>query len=126
MPAEAHAGGTVKSIAGKDASNELAELAIARVLGAERDAREAVDRARLEVNQIAETARSAARALAQRTERRIRAVVDAFERDVDTRVAAIDAEAQRLDHPQPLGADELDVLQRAVRGLARELTGARP
>ena len=64
--------------------------------------------------------------LAERTERRIRIVVGAFERELAARVAAIDAEADAAGRPQPLTADELAALQRAVRALARELTGAPP
>ncbi len=116
----------VKPIDEGGASNELAEAAIARVLDAEREAREAVARALLEVHRIAETARVEARSVAERTERRIRAVVEAFERDLTARVAEIDAAAAQLDNPQPLTADELAALQRAVQALARELTGARP
>jgi chromosome segregation ATPase len=117
---------TVKSIAAKDALNNAAEAAIARVLGAEREAREAVDRARLQVNPIAEEARAAGRRVAERTERRVRAVVDAFECELAERLAAIDAEAARLDAPLPLTPDELATLQRAVQALARDLIGVRP
>ena len=116
----------VKPMADVGATSDAGGLAIARVLGAERKAREAVELSRLEVNQIAENARSAARLLSERTERRIRAVVGAFERDRAARVAAIDAEAARLDAPQPLTGEELAALQRAVQALARELTGAPP
>lgn len=110
----------------RGASNELAEAAIVRVLAAERDARDAVERALLDVHRIAEAARAEARSLAERTERRIRIVVAAFERELAARVAAIDAEADQLDSPQPLTADELGALRRAVGALARELTGAPP
>ena len=114
---------TVKPIA-EGASNVAAEAAIARVLGAEREAREATARAQREVQQIAEDARSAARSLAERTERRIRAVTGAFEREGAARLAEIDAEAARLDSPQPLSSPEVAALQRAVASLARDLIGA--
>ncbi len=119
-------GKRVKTTEERGASNELAEAAIVRVLASEREARDAVERALLDVHRIAETARAEARALAERTERRIRIVVGAFERDLATRVAAIDAEADQLDSPQPLTAEELAALRRAVGALARELTGAPP
>ena len=106
------------------AANVAAEAAIARVLGAERDAREATVRAQHEVQQIAEDARSAARSVAERTERRIRAVTGAFEREGAVRLAEIDAEAARLDSAQPLSPPELAALRRAVGSLARELIGA--
>jgi chromosome segregation ATPase len=117
------AGQTVKPVADKGASRDAGQASIARVLAAERDAREAIERAQLEVGEIAEGARSASRALAERAERRIRAIVNAFERETASRVAAIDAEADRLDSPQPLNADELAALQRAVQSLARDLIG---
>ena len=116
----------MKAIDARGASNGLAEAAIARVLGAERQARDAVERAMLETHAIAEVARAEARALTERTERRIRAVVSAFERELAARVAAIDADAERLDNPQPLTPDELAALGQAVASLARELTGAPP
>ena len=115
---------TVKPIADQGAFNDTAEAAIARVLGAEREALEALEQARLEVNRIAENARLAARSVAERTERRIRAVVGAFERELAARLAEIDAEAVRLAHPRPLTPDELAALLRAVQALARELIGA--
>lgn len=116
----------MKPIDERGVANELAEAAISRVLDAEREAHEAIERALLEVHGIAEAARADARALAERTERRIRIVVGAFERELAARVAAIDAEADRLDSPQALRDDERAALQQAVAGLARELTGGAP
>jgi hypothetical protein len=107
-------------------SNELAEAAIVRVLAGEREARTAVERALLDVHRIAEAARAEVRALTERTERRIRKVVGAFERELAARVAEVDAEAERLDSPQPLTPDELVALRQAVGALARGLTGAAP
>jgi hypothetical protein len=102
-----------------------ADEAIARVLRAERDARESVEQARREVAQIAEASRVAARTLAERTERRSRALVAAFERDLAARLVEIDGEAARLDSPQPLAADEQAAVQRVVATIARELTTGR-
>ena len=114
----------MKPIADEKAFNDAAEAAIARVLAAEREAREAVEQARLEVDRIAEGARLADRAVVERTERRIRAVVGAFERDLAERVAKIEAAAAQFASPQPISSDELVSLQRAVRLLAGELVGA--
>lgn len=114
----------MNTIADEKAFNDAAEAAIARVLGAERDAREAVERARAEVDRIAEDARLADRALAERTERRIRSVVAAFERELAERVAALDSAAAGLTTPRALSTGELANLRRAVRVLARELVGA--
>jgi len=91
-----------------------------------RDARDAIGRARLEVNQIDEAARAAARAVAERTERRVRAVVHAFEHQLARQLAAIDAQASSLDVAQPLASEETATLQRAVQALARKLIGAQP
>ena len=89
------AGAWVQSNGDACALNDAAQAAIAEVLGAERDAREAIGHARLEVHSIDEAARAAARAVADRTERRVRAVVDAFERRLSQQLAAIDAAGRR-------------------------------
>jgi hypothetical protein len=122
----AREGEAVKPIADEKAFNDAAEAAIARVLAAEREAREAVEQARLEVDRIAERARLADRAVAERTERRIRAVVGAFERELAERLAELEAAAVQVAHPQPLSPDEMASLQRAVRALAGELIKAPP
>ena len=114
----------MNTIADEKAFNDVAEAAIARVLGAEREARAAIERARLEVDRIAEDARLADRALAERTERRIRAVVAAFERELAERLAAFDTAAVTLMAPHALSTEELADLQHAVRVLAREFIGA--
>jgi hypothetical protein len=103
-----------------------AEDAIATVLRAEREAREAVERTQLEATHLAEQARADARSVAERTERRIRAVVGAFERELADRLAELDAEAALIARPHELSADELSALDRAVQAIARELTGAQP
>lgn len=116
----------VESGADECSLNDAAQAAIAEVLAAERDARDTIGRARLEVNGIDEAARAAARAVAERTERRVRAVADAFGRQLSRRLAEIDAEATQLDIAQPLGGDETAALQRAVGALAQDLIGVRP
>ncbi|HSW27131.1 MAG TPA: hypothetical protein VLJ62_30530 [Burkholderiaceae bacterium] len=108
------------------ALNDAVQAAIAEVLAAERDARDAIGGARREVNQIDEAARAAARAVAERTERRVRAVVHAFEHQLACQLAAIDAQASSLDVAQPLADEETAALQRAVRAFARKLIGAQP
>ena len=103
-----------------------ADAAIARVLAAEIEARQAVAQAQLEVLQIGEDTRLAARALAERTERRCRAVAGAFQRELALRLAEIDAEAARLAAPQALAPGEAAALARHVQALACELVGCRP
>jgi len=116
----------VKPIADETTFNDAAEVAIARVLAAEREGREAVAQARLEAGRIAESGRLAERSIAERTERRIRAVVGAFERDLAERLAEIEAAAAQVASPQPLRPGEMASLQRAVRTLASELIAAPP
>ena len=106
--------------------NSAAEAAMARVLSVEREAREAIARAQVEALHIAEQARGAARRLNERTERRVRSIVAAFERDCAERIAALDAEAATLDLPQPVAPDDRARLQRALAALARQLAGAPP
>ena len=116
----------MKPIADAGHGVDSGSAAVARVLAAEREARADIERARLEVNRIAEAARADARSLAERTERRIRTVTGAFERALAARLAEIDAEAALLDTPVPLTPGELAMLQGAVHELARELIGAYP
>ena len=75
---------------------------------------------------MAEDARASARSVGERTERRVRAVVDAFERELAERLAEIDAEAALIAKPHALTPGEMATLNRAVRVLAHELTGVRP
>ena len=116
----------MKPIADEEAFNDAAGAAIARVLAAEREGREAVEQARLEVGRIAENARLADRAVAERTERRIRAVAGAFERELAERLAEIEAAAAQIANPQPVSPAEMASLQRAIRSLAGELIEAPP
>jgi hypothetical protein len=102
------------------------EAAIARVLNAERDAREAVAQATRDAAAMNENARGVARALAERTERRIRAVRAAFEATVAVEVAAIDAEATAQDASGPLSTNDLERLERTIAALAAELTATPP
>ncbi len=111
---------------GASAPNEAAEAAIARVLGAEREARASIEQARLEVERIAQAARSDARALAERTERRIRCVAGAFERDVVARLAEIQAQAAGLGKTQALTDADAAAVRRAVNVVAFAMVGVKP
>jgi hypothetical protein len=120
------AGAWLEADAQACALNDTVQAAIAEVLAAEREAREAIGQARLEVNAIDESARAAARRVAERTERRARAVADAFARELSAQLAAFDAQATQLDIARPLTGEETAALQRAVCALARNLIGTRP
>ena len=113
-------------IADAEGRNAAADAAIARVLGAEREARRSIEQARAETDEIAERSGRCARATAERAERRIRCVTQAFEHDLAARLAAIDAEAAALVQAPPLSADERAALQAAVAALARQLAGVAP
>jgi regulator of protease activity HflC (stomatin/prohibitin superfamily) len=102
--------------------DDAVEAAISLVLGAEREAREAVASAQEEAAAITERARADARAIAQRAERRIRAARAAFERRVSERLAQIETEQANLDARHELGPDDLAGLERAVETLAAALT----
>ncbi len=116
----------MKSNAPRSPVGDPTEAAIAKVLRAEREARESIANAQLDAQGIAEQARASARALAERTERRIRAVVGAFDSELSDRLAEIVADAARMATPHVLSDSELGALGRAVTALARELTGAPP
>ena len=104
--------------------NALAEAAMARVLAAEREARNSIEQAQADVLDVAESARGAVRRLEERTEQRTRQIVAAFEHDLAARLADIDAEAARFEVPQPIGPEDRAALERAVAELSRQLIGA--
>jgi polyhydroxyalkanoate synthesis regulator phasin len=116
----------VNRIADDKSYDDAAEAAMTGVLVAEREAREAIEQARLQVDGIVERARIDARALDERTARRIRAVADAFARELAERLTEIEAAAEQATRPQPFSADETAALQRAVRAVAAELVTAPP
>lgn len=103
-----------------------AEAAIARVLAVERDARDDVTRASSDASAIIESSRNAARAIAERAERRIRRVREAFADHAAQQIAAIDAEVAAQDAARELSPDDLLRLERAVAALSIELTSAPP
>jgi hypothetical protein len=103
-----------------------AEHAISAVLGAERAARENIERAEQQAHELAELTRAQSRALAERTERRIRCLAAAFEAELAVRLAELDSQASHMAQAHVLGDDELASLERAVAALACELSGAPP
>ena len=105
------------------ASTTVVEAAIARVLAAERDGRDAADQARRDADALEERARAAARALADRTARRIARIRSAYEARVAAEVAAIDAQAAAHDAVEALSAEDTERLDAALSRLAAELAG---
>jgi len=98
------------------------EAAIAQVLAAERDADVAVAQCRLDAAAMIEQAHADARALAQRTERRIGRIRAAFEASTAREVARLDAESAQLDVRHELTSDEIADVVSAVAVVAAELT----
>jgi hypothetical protein len=103
-----------------------AEVAIGRVLAAEREARDAVQACRQAAEAITAQAQIASRRIAERCERRLANARGGFERSGAAAVAALDADAQQMAIPQQLSAREIAAIDRAVRALAEELTGNAP
>ncbi len=106
-------------------SQTAVDSAIEQVLRAEAAARESIAAAHIQAAQIAEQSRSAARATADRAQRRIRRLRAAVEARVASEVATLDAEARALADDTP-GDDEPARLESAVELLAAQLTGASP
>ena len=107
-------------------SQTAVDSAIEQVLRAEAAARVSIAAARTQAAQIAEQSRSAARATADRAQRRIRRLRAAVEARVAGEVAALDAEARALAVDDAPGDDESAQLAHAVQSLAAQLTGAGP
>ena len=79
-----------------------------------------------EAGHIGERSRAAVRALAERTEHRVRRWRAAFERAADAEVAALQAQAENLSRPTELGSDDGFRIAQAVARLAALLTGGVP
>jgi hypothetical protein len=101
------------------------EAAINDVLVSRRRAVDAMARAEQDGARIVDGSRDAARRIAERAERRIRAMRAAFEAAGRAKLAAIDAEVERHGAAHELmPADDMQ-LARAVEALCNELTGTR-
>ncbi len=107
-------------------SDDAVEAAIAHVLDAEHLAHDAVRDAEAAGAGIAEAARATARALAQRTERRIGNVRAAFEARTAAEVAALDEAAAEAGAQHELAPPDLARLDSAVAALAGLLTKTVP
>ena len=103
--------------------NALVEQAIARVLDAERSARDSIAEAETEAAAIAERARASARAVGERALRRIVTIRARFEQRIGAEVAALDAAAAGLASPHFVNEADGATVERAVAALAAELTG---
>ncbi|HET9820977.1 MAG TPA: hypothetical protein VFQ16_04060 [Burkholderiaceae bacterium] len=102
---------------------------MSRVLAAERDARAAIEAARLQAAQVAEAARQRARALEERRRERVARAHALMQQRVQAELDALAEAARRLPaHDEPDAAAR-ERLEAAVQALACALTtpdGASP
>lgn len=98
------------------------DAAIMRVLAAERNAREEVERCSRSAEQTLEDARRRAREIAERAARRAARVHHWTETAIAARVAALESQRAALLRSAD-GEDDGAALSRAVARLADELTG---
>lgn len=99
------------------------EAAMARVLAAERKAREALEQSRREAAHILHEARAASKAVSARAARRVGAVRAAMERRLAVRLAELDAHEREALAAGGLDPQARARLARAIERLAAELTG---
>lgn len=104
------------------ADERAAVDAIARVLDAERAARDRIRRAEADAAAREDAARAEARAIAERAERRLAAVRAAFAARTARAVAAAAEQAAELDAPHRLTAADSSLARAAAVALALELT----
>lgn len=102
------------------------EAAIAHVLEAERAARAAIAQAQADGTALVTEARERARAVGERTERRMQRVRAAYDATTKSKLAAIAAEAAAIDHRDVATAADDARLVAAVAALAARLTGGMP
>jgi len=98
------------------------EAAIGLVLATERAANDAVEQAARDAATQVEEARGRARAIEERTERRIRALRAAFAARAERVIAELDAQAAAQDAAGPPSSDDLARVASAARALAIDLT----
>ncbi|MGD8206639.1 MAG: hypothetical protein PVH47_01045 [Thiohalocapsa sp.] len=103
---------------------ESIDAAFNRVLAAEREAREAVERCQRQAAVRIDHAEQQAAGIAERAARRIRSVREIADRGVERALATLHAPADFVeDEPQPPSTDEVDSI---VSLLVRELLESPP
>jgi SLT domain-containing protein len=112
----------VNAIADSRPAPDSVERAIARVLDAERAARDDIRRAEGDAAASIEQARAAARAIAERVERRLRRARTTFETRAADEVARLDAAALEAAQLHELTRADLDRVDAAIAALAARLT----
>lgn len=104
-------------------SGQAVEAAIAKVLAAERDARESVVACRRQAEECLEIARRDARLISERCERRMQAMRQRYAQALAQRLAAFQDESNQFKQAYVPTAEELARLRQAVATLAGECTG---
>ena len=112
----------MNAIADPRAAPDSVERAIARVLDAERTARDDIGRAEAGAAASIESARAAARGITERVERRLRRVRMTFETRAADEVARLDAAALEAAQRHELTRADLDRVDAAIATLAARLT----
>ena len=98
------------------------EAAMAQVLAAEREARDALERSRREAARMLHEARASSKAIAANAARRIGAVRAAMERRLAESLASVESQQRAALAAGGLEAAERERLAQAVERLAAELT----
>lgn len=104
-------------------SGQTAEAAIAKVLAAEREARESVVACRRQAEEHLEMARRDARLISERCERRMQAMRQRYAQALAQKLAAFQDESNQFKQAYVPSAEELARLRNAVATLAGECTG---
>lgn len=99
------------------------DLAIVRVLDAERSARDAVTQYTADADRVRQEARSQARVIAERAAERVARVHEWTTARLRDTVDRLDAQRTALLQPAPPDPDEPARVARALDQLAAELTG---
>ena len=103
-------------------STDAVELAINRVLAAEKSARDAVELCRAEARQAVNRARLQSRQILERADERIGLLHHRCEESVSSRLAQLAAEAKRIPERAVVGPEMEERLRAACRNLAEQMT----
>ena len=103
-------------------SNEAVDQAINRVLGEERNAREAVERCRAEAREAVNAARARASRILDRADGRIGLLHQRCEQRVSGRLQELAVEARQIPEQAVLAPELQQRLEAVVRRLAEQMT----
>ena len=110
----------------KTSEADAVDRAINQVLSAEREARERVERCRVEAANIVAAAEVRARAISERTEKRIKAAHRIADAAVELALADLMGEAPKAIAGTDVGQVGGGRLERAIETLLDEITGTEP